>query len=52
MGMSRDDSGSFLPNYTELDIIDANPFASVDQVELVNSWKLGERGKSAIVESN
>jgi pyruvate,orthophosphate dikinase len=24
MGMSRDDSGSFLPNYTELDIIDAN----------------------------
>ncbi len=31
MGMSRDDSGSFLPNYTELDIIDANPFASVDQ---------------------
>ena len=31
MGMSRDDSGSFLPNYTELDIIAANPFASVDQ---------------------
>ncbi len=31
MGMSRDDSGSFLPNYTELDILDANPFASVDQ---------------------
>ena len=31
MGMSRDDSGSFLPNYTELDIIDANPFASVDK---------------------
>ena len=31
MGMSRDDSGSFLPNYTELDILSANPFASVDQ---------------------
>ena len=31
LGMSRDDSGSFLPNYTELDIIGQNPFASVDQ---------------------
>src|SRR6266446_1070896 len=31
MGMSRDDSGSFLPAYAELDIIDANPFASIDQ---------------------
>ena len=31
LGMSRDDSGSFLPAYAELDIIDANPFASIDQ---------------------
>jgi len=31
LGMSRDDSGSFLPAYAELDIIDTNPFASVDQ---------------------
>jgi pyruvate,orthophosphate dikinase len=31
MGMSRDDSGSFLPAYAELDIVDANPFASIDQ---------------------
>jgi pyruvate,orthophosphate dikinase len=31
LGMSRDDSGSFLPVYAELDIIDANPFASIDQ---------------------
>ena len=31
LGMSRDDSGSFLPHYAELDIIDANPFASIDQ---------------------
>src|SRR5260370_1268078 len=31
LGMSRDDSGSFLPAYTELDIIDTNPFASIDQ---------------------
>src|SRR5437870_11914197 len=27
LGMSRDDSGSFLPAYAELDIVDANPFA-------------------------
>ena len=31
LGMSRDDSGSFLPAYTELDIVDTNPFASIDQ---------------------
>src|SRR5438128_3519673 len=31
LGMSRDDSGSFLPAYAELDIVDTNPFASVDQ---------------------
>jgi pyruvate,orthophosphate dikinase len=31
LGMSRDDSGSFLPTYTELDIIDSNPFATIDQ---------------------
>ena len=32
LGMSRDDSGSFLPPYTELEIIKKNPFASIDQV--------------------
>src|SRR5436189_82496 len=31
LGMSRDDSGSFLPVYAELDIVDTNPFASIDQ---------------------
>src|SRR5438067_1006461 len=31
LGMSRDDSGSLLPTYAELDIIDTNPFASIDQ---------------------
>ena len=29
--MSRDDSGSFLPAYTELEIVKTNPFASIDQ---------------------
>ncbi|HJN82795.1 MAG TPA: pyruvate, phosphate dikinase, partial [Verrucomicrobiota bacterium] len=31
MGMSRDDSGSFLPNYEEEEIVTDNPFAVVDQ---------------------
>jgi pyruvate,orthophosphate dikinase len=31
LGMSRDDSGSFLPTYIERDIVDSNPFASIDQ---------------------
>ena len=31
LGMSRDDSGSFLPNYAELEIVTANPFATIDQ---------------------
>ena len=31
LGMSRDDSGSFLPAYAELDIVATNPFASIDQ---------------------
>ncbi len=31
LGMSRDDSGSFLPAYLERDIVDANPFVTIDQ---------------------
>jgi pyruvate,orthophosphate dikinase len=31
LGMSRDDSGSFLPTYTELEIVKNNPFATIDQ---------------------
>src|SRR2546421_2790410 len=31
LGMSRDDSGTFLPAYTELDIVGSNPFATIDQ---------------------
>ncbi|MSO50337.1 MAG: pyruvate, phosphate dikinase [Acidobacteria bacterium] len=30
LGMSRDDSGSFLPNYQELEIVTKNPFATID----------------------
>ena len=48
MGMSRDDSGSFLPNYTELDILDANPFASVDQSGVGQLMEIAvKKGKSS-----
>jgi pyruvate,orthophosphate dikinase len=30
LGMSRDDSGSFLPQYSELEIVTKNPFATID----------------------
>jgi len=30
LGMSRDDSGSFLPHYSELEIVKKNPFATID----------------------
>ena len=32
LGMSRDDSGSFLGAYTENEIVKKNPFASIDQI--------------------
>jgi pyruvate,orthophosphate dikinase len=31
LAMSRDDSGSFLPHYAELEIVKRNPFATIDQ---------------------
>src|SRR4029079_12236834 len=31
LGMSRDDSGSFLAGYAELEIVKKNPFATIDQ---------------------
>ena len=31
LGMTRDDSGSFLPHYQELEIVKKNPFATIDR---------------------
>jgi pyruvate,orthophosphate dikinase len=31
LGMSRDDSGKFLPHYQKVGIVKANPFATIDQ---------------------
>jgi pyruvate,orthophosphate dikinase len=42
LGMSRDDSGSFLPPYTELEIVKKNPFASIDQTGVGQLMKIAE----------
>ena len=46
LGMSRDDSGSFLPPYAELEIIKKNPFASIDQSGVGELMKIAvEKGR-------
>lgn len=41
LGMSRDDSGSFLGDYARLEIAKRNPFASIDQEGVGALMKLG-----------
>ncbi|HTV61836.1 MAG TPA: pyruvate, phosphate dikinase [Verrucomicrobiae bacterium] len=46
LGMSRDDSGSFLPHYAELEIMKKNPFASIDQTGVGALMRIAvERGR-------
>ena len=46
LGMSRDDSGSFLGPYQELEIVKQNPFATVDQGGVGQLMKVAvEKGK-------
>ena len=46
LGMSRDDSGSFLPAYQAAEIIKQNPFATVDMVGVGGLMKMAvERGR-------
>ncbi|MFZ4693526.1 MAG: pyruvate, phosphate dikinase [Verrucomicrobiia bacterium] len=46
LGMSRDDSGSFIPAYAEHEIIKKNPFASIDQVGVGLLMKIAvEKGR-------
>jgi pyruvate,orthophosphate dikinase len=47
LGMSRDDSGSFLPPYTELEIVKKNPFASIDQTGVGQLMKIAVEKGSA-----
>jgi pyruvate,orthophosphate dikinase len=47
MGMSRDDSGSFLGRYQEEGILKANPFASIDVTGVGQLMKIAvERGRA------
>ena len=47
LGMSRDDSGSFLGRYKELDILPKNPFASIDVNGVGQLVRIGaEKGRS------
>jgi pyruvate,orthophosphate dikinase len=47
LGMSRDDSATFLPRYTELGIVKANPFASLDATGVGQLMRIAvEKGKT------
>ena len=47
LGMSRDDSGSFIPPYQELEIIKKNPFATIDQTGVGQLMKMAvEKGQA------
>ena len=47
LGMSRDDSGSFLGAYTENEIVKKNPFASIDQTGVGQLVKIAcEKGNT------
>jgi pyruvate,orthophosphate dikinase len=47
LGMSRDDSGSFLPSYATAEIIKNNPFASIDTTGVGQLMKIGvDKGRS------
>ncbi len=47
LGMSRDDAGSFLGKYKDLDILPQNPFATIDQSGVGELVKLGVNGGKA-----
>jgi pyruvate,orthophosphate dikinase len=52
LGMSRDDSGSFIPPYQEAEIIKTNPFASIDQTGVGELMRIavekGNKGRPGI----
>jgi pyruvate,orthophosphate dikinase len=43
LGMSRDDSGSFIPPYQEAEIVKKNPFASIDQTGVGQLMRIAEQ---------
>ncbi|MBT3471164.1 MAG: pyruvate, phosphate dikinase, partial [Opitutae bacterium] len=44
LGLSRDDSSSFLPAYQDAEIVNNNPFASLDQTGVGQLVKMGVEG--------
>ena len=48
LGMSRDDSGKFLPHYQKIGIVKANPFASIDETGVGALMKIAiEKGRQS-----
>jgi len=48
LGMSRDDAGSFLAKYQELEIVRKNPFATIDQTGVGQLMKIAvEKGRQS-----
>ena len=48
LGMSRDDSGSFLAPYTEAEVVAKNPFASIDQTGVGELMRIAvEKGRAS-----
>jgi pyruvate,orthophosphate dikinase len=48
LGMSRDDSGKFLPPYQKLGIVRANPFATIDQGGVGELMKIAVKGGQSV----
>jgi len=48
LGMSRDDSGKFLPPYQKLGIVRANPFATIDQGGVGELMKIAVTGGQSV----
>src|SRR5438045_5021908 len=47
LGMSRDDSGSCLPHYAELELVKRNPFATIDQAGVGQLMQIAiEKGRT------
>ena len=48
IGMSRDDAGTFLGKYKDLDILPQNPFASIDRAGVGQLVEIGvQKGRKA-----
>ena len=44
LGLSRDDSSSFLPDYQDAEVVSTNPFASLDQTGVGQLVEMGVQG--------